>query len=351
MSHFLNRIRQRLPEYPPYYSAPAGNLLRLDQNTNRLGVHPAVVRVKPDLAHANLYPDRDNGPLMDAVAAAFDVDRERLFVGNGSDEVLDVLLRILVEPGGRVATPHPSYSMYPHLCRLSRLEHLRVPYDESFRIEADDMVAAEADLVLIANPDNPTGTLLPRKTLKAVLDRFDGPVVLDEAYADFADQSMLGRLADYENLVVVRTLSKAYGLAGLRVGFGAAHPDVAELVRRAKLPFSVNLASQQYAIAALEDPQPARDGVRVIADERARMAAGLDERGFDVTPSHANFVLTKPPVPAAQLREALRGLGILARTFEHEPVLADRIRFTVGTPEETDRLFRTLDEILKEKTA
>lgn len=348
MTGFLGRVRDLLPEYPPYYAAPAGDLLRLDQNTNRLGVHPAVVRVTPDLSAANLYPDRDNGPLIDAVAEAFDVDRERLFAANGSDEVLDILIRLLTPPGGRVATPHPSYSMYPHLCRFSRVDHIQVPYDADFRLHADDLLAADADLILIANPDNPTGTVLSSKTITRVLDAFDGPVVLDEAYADFAEETFLDRLADHDNLLVVRTLSKAYGLAGLRVGFGAAHPDVAELVRRAKLPFSINLASQQLAIEALKDPQPARDGVRVIADERGRLAAGLEDRGFDVTPSRANFLLTKPPIKPAALRDALRERGILARTFEHEPALADRIRFTVGTTEETNRLFAALDDILKE---
>lgn len=351
MTGFLDRVRDRLPEYPPYYAAPAGDLLRLDQNTNRLGVHPAVVQVSLDLSSANLYPDRDNGPLLDAVAGAFDVDRDRLFAANGSDEVLDILIRLLTPPGGRVATPHPSYSMYPHLCRFSRVEHVKVPYDDEFRLEADDLLAADADLILIANPDNPTGTTLPGKTLHRVLEGFDGPVVLDEAYADFADQSLLDKMDRHDNLIVVRTLSKAYGLAGLRVGFGAAHPDVARLVRRAKLPFSINLASQQLAIAALQDPQPAQDGVRVIADERARLAAGLEQRGFDVTPSRANFLLTKPPMKPDALRNALREQGILARTFEHEPALTDRIRFTVGTTEETDRLLAALDDVLEEATA
>jgi histidinol-phosphate aminotransferase len=346
VSAFLDRVRRRLPDYPPYYDAPVGDLLRLDQNTNRWGPHPAALTRRPAMDAVNLYPQRDNQPLVDALAAAFGVDPAMVFAANGSDEVLDLLLRLLVEPGGRVATPHPSYSMYPHLCRLNRLTHVQVPYDGRFHVTAQALIEADADLVLMANPDNPSGTVLDPAEIGRLVDGFDGPVVVDEAYADYAGSTLLPLVGTKPNLVVTRTLSKAYGLAGLRVGFGAAHPEVAELIRRARVPFAVNHVSQDVAIAAVADPGPAVEGVRRVAAEREKLAASLERLGFSVVPSATNFLLTLPPVRASELEAALRSRGILARTFEHEPALADHVRFTVGTPPENQRLLEALTTII-----
>lgn len=338
--------QRRMGDYPPYYETPAGLYLRLDQNANLMGPNQALGALVPGENSLHLYPSRDNRELQQAAAQAYGVPPDTVFVGNGSDEILDIILRSLVAPGGRVATLRPSYSMYPHLCRLSRLVHAPVPYRDGFRASADDLLAASPDLVLLANPNNPTGTLLPPGFVDELLDRFDGPVVLDEAYGDYANATGLPLVGQASNLVVTRTLSKAAGLAGLRVGFGFAHPDVAELIRRAKLPFAINLLSERLACRALERPDLVRANVAATQDARRLLSRGLERLGFEVVPSFANFVLTRPPVPAARLYEDLRRRGVLARVFPEEPTLAAHIRFTVPDPAATERLLSVLADVM-----
>lgn len=344
---FLESVQRRLPQYPPYYEAPGGQLLRLDQNANLLGPHPAAAEVDLDLTRIHLYPSRDNTPLVDAAAQAFRTDPKSVFVSNGSDEALDIIVRTLVEPGGRVVSPHPSYSMYPHLCRLSRTTYVPVAFDAEFHVGAPALLNAQPDLVLLANPNNPTGTLLDARVVGQVLEGFDGPVVVDEAYAEFSGTSLIPLLPRYPNLVVTRTLSKAVGLAGLRVGFGFAHPDVAELIRRNKIPFSVNLLSERIAIEALRRPEPIERAIRILTQEREALARGLTDLGFRVVPGHANFLLTLPPIPSEELYQALKRRGILARVFPHEPSLRDYVRFTVGRAEDNRRLLEALRSLME----
>jgi histidinol-phosphate aminotransferase len=343
---FLDVVRRRAQDYPPYYEAPAGAHRRYDQNVNLLGAHPAA-RAALAVPDAHLYPHRDNRPLLEALARAFAQPVDRFWVGNGSDEILDLCFRLFAEPGGRVVVPTPTYSMYPHLARLNRLAYVGVPTDPDFQTTADVLLARDPALILVCNPNNPTGTLFDPRLVGELLERFDGPVVVDEAYAEFAGATVLPLVDQFPNLLVVRTLSKAYGLAGLRVGFGVAHADVAELVRRAKPPFSVNLWSERVAIDALGDRSHVDRGLATIARERERLTAGLKRLGFRVWPSHANFVLTVPPIPNEELYDGLRRQGILARLYRHEPSLADAIRFTVGAPEDTDTLLKALERLLR----
>jgi histidinol-phosphate aminotransferase len=344
---FLESVRKRLPDYPAYYEAPAGSLLRLDQNANLIGPPGALLQTPVDLTGLHLYPTRDNTALLDAASRAYGVQPESIVACNGSDEVLDVMIRTLVSPGGRVASPQPSYSMYPHLCRLSRAVYVPVPTDSDFQVSANSLLAAKPDLVLIASPNNPTGTVVEGAVVEQVLEAFDGPVIVDEAYAEFGETNLLPLLGRFENLLICRTLSKAAGLAGLRVGFGFANPAVAELLRRNKLPFSVNLLSERLAVRALASLEQTQPAVHLIQRERERVCQRLAQLGFGVVPSRANFVLTRPPIARDLLLEALKRNGILARVFPSDPALAPYIRFTIGRPQDNDRLMGALQEILR----
>jgi histidinol-phosphate aminotransferase len=342
---FLDAVRRRTEDYPPYYEAPAGPHKRYDQNVNLLGPHPAV-RESVRTEDAHLYPNRDNKPLLDALAHAFQLPADHFWVGNGSDEILDLLFRLFLEPGQRLVVPTPSYSMYPHLARLSRVAYVAVATNDDFQITASKLLAHKPDLVLVCNPNNPTGTLFDPRLVGELLESFEGPVVVDEAYAEFAGASVLPLVDRFPNLIVTRTLSKAYGLAGLRVGFGVGHPAVAELVRRAKPPFAVNVLSEQIAVRALRDRTHVETAIATIVRERERLAQGLASLGFRVWPSHANFLLTLPPIGCEDLHERLKQKGILVRLYRHEPALRDHVRFTVGSAADTHLLLTTLEEIL-----
>lgn len=342
----LDVIRRRLPDYPPYYEAPGGQLLRMDQNVNLLGPHPAV-RTPVDLSQAHLYPTRDNSTILQALAKTYGLTEKHYFVANGSDEVLDWFVRVLLPPGGRLVTPTPTYGYYSNLARTNRVALIPAPRDAEFHFTADSILAQNPGLILIANPNNPTGTFVDPMVIGQLLKGFDGPVLLDEAYAEFAQTSLLPMIERHPNLLVARTLSKAYGLAGLRVGFGAAHPDVAELVRRAKHPFSLNIHSEAVAVRALADPKPVHQAVEQIGRERTRLQRALGDLGFRVVPSQANFLLTLPPIPSEELYDKLRQAGILARIFPQDPALRDYLRFTIGQPEQNGRLLEAIRSVLE----
>lgn len=347
---FLDTVRRRAGDFPPYYEAPAGTHKRYDQNVNLLGPHPAV-RESLRLDDAHLYPHRDNRPLMESIGAAFGLTPDHFWVGNGSDEVLDLAIRLFLEPGQRLVVPTPSYSMYPHLARLNRVEYVGVATNDQFQTTASKLLAAKPDLILVCNPNNPTGTLFDPRLVGELLESFEGPVLVDEAYAEFSGTTLLPLVDRFPNLLISRTLSKAYGLAGLRIGFGAAHPEVADFVRRAKPPFSVNVASERVAGRALKDRTHVEHAIATIARERERLAAGLKELGFHVVPSHANFLLTLPPIPCEELYARLKEKNVLARLYRHEPALRDHVRFTVGTAADTHGLLEALGLILDGRTS
>jgi len=230
------------------------------------------------------------------------------------------------------------------------MRHVEVPLRAGFaELDVQAILAAKPRIVLIASPNNPTGNRFPTGQVQQLIDEVDGVVVVDEAYVEFAGAkaSFLPRIEAHDNLVVLRTFSKAYGLAGLRVGWLAANRDLMAKLRVVKPPFNLGTLPERAAIAALDQQEWVDAGVRTVRAERERMRTKLKALGFRVHPTDANFLLTDPPIDAGELLLALRRKGILARTFPNSPPVRHCIRFTVGRAEHTDRLVMALQEILK----
>jgi histidinol-phosphate aminotransferase len=303
----------------------------------------------------NQYPTRDATQLLDALAASFtkrgfDLKPENFVAGNGGDEVLDLAFKAFVDEGDRVAVLDPSYSFYTYYVTLYDAEPVPVALDERFRF-ASASVPRDLKLAIICSPNNPTGNLMPRDEVVAVVERGDCMVLVDEAYVEFADEKngLVPLVDDHANLIVLRTFSKVYALAGARVGYAIAAPETAELLRRVKPPFNVNVLSEFLAVEALKDPAFREATLKTIKAEKPKLAASLEERGFRVFPSDANFLLTVPPGKwtGPKVNAELRKKGIAARTFEHTPRLRDTIRFTVGTAEQNAELLVALASIVK----
>lgn len=339
----------------PYYKAPEEPLLRMDQNTNILGVNPVTERLG-DLPRerVNQYPTRDNDALLEALAASFTgrgftLAADHFVVGNGGDEVLDLVFKAFVAERDRVVVLDPSYSLYQYYVTLYGAETAPVALDERFQFRAES-VPRHAKLSVLCSPNNPTGNRMPRDELVELVKRGDGIVLADEAYVEFAgeEHSLVPLVDDHPNLVVLRTFSKVYGLAGARVGYGIAHPETIGLLRRVKPPFNVNVISEHLAIQALGESKFREQTLATVARERPKLAKALAARGFRVFPSDANFLLTVPPGSwdGPQVRAALRKRGIAARTFESTPRLRDTIRFTLGTAEQNERLIDAVDALL-----
>lgn len=340
----------------PYYKAPEEPLLRMDQNTNILGVNPVMDRLAQfPQERVNQYPTRDADELLAALAAAFvargfDLAPGNFVAGNGGDEVLDLVFKAFVGEGDRVALLDPSYSFYAYYVTLYDAEPVPVALDERF-VFASTAVPRDLKLAIVCSPNNPTGNLMPRGEVVALVERGDCMVLVDEAYVEFADEknSVVPLVNDHPNLVVLRTFSKVYGLAGARVGYAVAAAETAELLRRVKPPFNVNVLSEFLAVEALTDAAFRESTLRTTRAEKPGLARGLEALGFRVFPSDANFLLTVPPGAwnGPKVNAELRKKGIAARTFEHVPRLRDAIRFTVGTAAQNARLLTALDAIVK----
>lgn len=355
----LDRRRERVSgwtrpavrEMRPYYKAPVGgDPLRLDQNTNLDGPNPALAKVDPTALDVTLYPSRDADDLRAALARWHGIGAEHFVVGNGSDECLDLVTKAFTVPGQTLTTPWPSYSLYPFYARLQDLRMERVPLRGHWRLDVDAVLRTRAAVTLLATPNNPTGTRFPVGDVEAVLEGSDGVVVVDEAYVEYAglQHSLLGRVDEYDNLLVMRTWSKAYGLAGLRAGYLAGNPELVERLLLVKPPFNLNLYTERVAIAALDEQEWLDRHVAGVREGREQVHAGVRALGFEPYDSAANFVLARSPLPPAHVVDGLRRRHVLIRHFPGVPGLDEMVRFGVGRPEHTERLLAALREVLEE---
>lgn len=326
--------------YIPGEQPAAGEWLKLNTNESPL---PPSPRVAPAVAKAaaslHLYPDPRGEPLRSALAHHHGVAPEQVHLGNGADEVLDTALRAFVEPGQVVVHTSPTYSLLPVLVRLLGARSEVVA-------GADDLAAlrAEAPLRFVVNPLAPTGAWVEPEALLGALDGAPGVTVVDEAYADFAPASCLPLAAGREGWLVVRTFSKSYALAGLRVGYAVGSPHLVADLAAVAPSYPVDRCALAGALAALEDEEHHRRIVDTVLTERARLDAALRAAGWEVVPSQANFIFARPPGGGARVAAALREQGILVRRFEVEN-LQDYLRITVGTAGATDRLLDALRQL------
>jgi histidinol-phosphate aminotransferase len=339
----------------------------LKLNTNECAFPPSP-RVMETLARIaddslRLYPDPVARRLRETAAALYGVGADQVLAGNGSDDCLTILYRAFLQPGDRVTCPSPTYGLYDTLATLQGGRLHTVPYRRvGRRWELPDEIAdAAAKMIIVANPNNPSATLAAIDDLRRLCARARGIVVVDEAYIDFATgagapASMLPLLREHENLIVLRTFSKSYSLAGARLGllFGAP-PLVAQLMK-VKDSYNVNVLSQALGIAALEDRDHHRALIARTLDQRARLESGLAALGFTWPESGANFLLCQPPgagavgvagagATAEAIYLGLKRQGILVRWWNH-PELRDHLRVTVGTAEQVDRLLAALRGLL-----
>jgi histidinol-phosphate aminotransferase len=266
-----------------------------------------------------------------------------VIAGNGSDDILQIALRTYCGPGDVLASPDPTYSLYPILAELGDVRFVTVPWAAGWTLPADALLATGARAIFFANPNAPSGTSVSASEVSALASRTDALVLVDEAYVDFADADCLPLVREHGNVLISRTLSKGYGLAGLRFGYAVGHPSIIEQMTKVKDSYNCDAIAIAAACAALEDRDYARDQWTRVRGERARMTAELGRRGFAVIPSQGNFVLATVPggEQARRLYEALKQKGILVRFFD-KPGLDDKLRITIGTPDENDALLAAL---------
>lgn len=337
---------QHMHGYVPGEQPQDQQYIKLNSNENP---YPPSPRVREALQRAigedlRLYPDPVANRLRDTAAAVYGLRREQILVGNGSDDLLTMLMRTCVGPGDRVAYPVPTYTLYDELVTMQDGHIVHVPFPADFSLPPE-LGESDAKLTILCHPNAPSGTLTPLAHVEELARRVKGMLVIDEAYIDFADETALSLVHKYDHVVILRTFSKSFSLAGMRIGLAFGHPDFMRELMKVKDSYNVNRLSIVAAVAALEDYTWMRQHVEKIRATRTRVSAALREFGYVVYDSHANFVLArKPGISQAPIHEGLKARGILIRYFS-SPTLADCIRVTVGTDEEIDRLVSALDQL------
>ena len=297
------------------------------------------------------YPDPLQQGVKQRLAAIKGVRPEQIFLGNGSDEPIDLLLRAFCEPRrDHVLTMPPTYGMYQVSADINQVKVVPVPLSDQFQINLSDTMSAlrpGSKLIFICSPNNPSGNLLSAKAIQAILAKAPGLVVLDEAYIDFApDASWLSRLDEHPNLVVLQTFSKAWGMAGLRLGAAYAHPEIVEVLNKIKPPYNLNSLTQEKALEALEQVEQKDQMVQDILAQRAPLAQALAELAIveQVYPSDANFLLVKVDDADRRYQELVQH-GTIVRNRSRVTLCENCLRITVGTPEENELLLRQLADL------
>ncbi|MBW3128199.1 histidinol-phosphate transaminase [Hymenobacter profundi] len=345
-----NLVRPNIRAMKPYSSArdefQGEAQVMLDANENSLG--------SAGPASFNRYPDPLQRQVKAELAKLKGVEPAQIFLGNGSDEAIDLLVRLTCTPGqDRILILPPTYGMYEVAANLNDVALERHPLTLDFQLSPElieGIVASDAKLVFLCSPNNPTGNLLRAEDIEQVLRGFRGLVVVDEAYADFAAApSWTTRLAEFPNLVVLQTFSKAWGLAGLRLGMAFASPDIIGYLNKIKPPYNISEATQQHALAALQDAPRFEAMKQELLQGRDWLAQQLPtlEIVESVFPSDANFLLARFRPDATAVYDYLLGKGIVVRNRTTQPGCAGTLRLTVGTPQENEALLAALQEYPK----
>ncbi|MFS8111656.1 histidinol-phosphate transaminase [Rhizobium jaguaris] len=352
MSRFWSPIVHSLTPYVAGEQPVISGLVKLNTNESPYGPSPlaleAISQATADTLR--LYPDPTARDLRAAIAESFGLDANEVFVGNGSDEVLAHTFQGLLNHDGPLLFPDITYSFYPTYCRLYGIAFQQIPVDGEMWVRLDDY-RRPCGAIILPNPNAPTGIGLPLAEIESLLrDHPDQVVVIDEAYVDFGGESAVPLVRRYPNLLVIQTLSKSRGLAGLRVGFAVGQRPLIEALERVKDSFNsypLDRLALAGALAAWKDREWFERHRDLIVASRQRLAAALRELGFEVLPSSANFLFARHPGKVgAVLAGELRSRKILVRRFSAARI-EDFLRISIGTDEECDRLLAALGEILQ----
>ncbi|GIW82292.1 MAG: histidinol-phosphate aminotransferase [Gemmatales bacterium] len=334
--------------YTPGEQPRDGNYIKLNTNENPYPPSPrALAAIRECAADDRLrrYPDPLGTAFRQAASRVLDVDPDAILIGNGSDDILTITTRAFVPEGGTMAAPTPSYILYRTLAQIQGASLEEIPFSDTWQ-PPSPWPAADANLSVLPNPNSPTGTMVSLSNLKRLACECNGPLIIDEAYADFAEYNALTLLAEHKNVVITRTLSKSYALAGIRFGFAIADPALVREFTKVKDSYNCDMISLAAATAAIEDQAYMREIRRKIIATRERLFQELVHLGFEVLPSQANFLWCRSrKQPVKPLYEELKRRLILVR-YMHFEGYGDGLRITVGTDDECDRLLAELRKIV-----
>ncbi|HEV7989958.1 MAG TPA: histidinol-phosphate transaminase [Candidatus Binataceae bacterium] len=341
---FRKAIHKMAPYVPGEQPRPGQRLVKLNTNENPYPPSPRVIKAVANAALGQalrLYPAPQADAFIAAAARRYGFAERMIVAGNGSDELLAMLFRATLGPGDRVAWATPTYSLYDTLAAVQEARVIAPPFGPDFELPLEALARARARLTIVCNPNSPSGTLTPRRTLARLARLLDGRLLaIDEAYVDFAENNALDLVQRLPNVLVLRSLSKSYSLAGMRLGLCFAHPEIIEQLGKVKDSYNLSRLAIAAGAAALDDNAWMLRNVERIKRTRAAATRRLLKMGFAVPPSSANFVLARMPGrDLGPMAAGLRKRDVLVRHFRAWP---DAIRISIGTPAEMAALFEAL---------
>jgi histidinol-phosphate aminotransferase len=348
----MNYFRQSIHEmsgYVPGEQPPLGTkIIKLNSNENPYPPSPKALKVLQEIDPEMLrrYPDPTGKSFRIAASKALGVPDDWIAVGNGSDDLLNLIVRAVGEAGKPVVCPSPTYVLYRTLAQIQDAKFVEVPYPDDYKLPVDWLIAARGAVTFVASPNSPSGTAISVADLEKLAQELSGILVIDEAYVDFAENDALDLTINYSNVIVVRTLSQGDSLAGLRLGFAIANPTLLAELNKIKDSYNVDAIAYAVAASAIADSDHKTANADKIKASRAKLAVSFKELGFEVWPSQTNFLLVRPPNgDAERIYQTLKERGILIRYF-NQPRLDDKLRISIGTEEQNQILLKTLKEIL-----
>jgi len=341
-------VRKHLRNFEAYSSARSlyKQGIFMDANENSLG---SVVSSSCS-SELNNYPDPKSENLRKALEQFLNISEENIFTGSGSDEIIDLLIRLFVEQDEEIIIIEPTYGMYKVSAVVAGVKVKSLLLTPEFQIDTPKLlseVSEKTKIIFLCSPNNPTGNIIPREEVETICKGFTGIVVVDEAYIEFSsEQSLVDMVPKIENLVVLRTFSKAWGLAGIRVGYAIGQGEIVQYLDKIKLPYNLNRISSNLAIEALNNEKKMLEFKTEILAEKERLERDLTELGFKIFPSEANFLLVTYPNASGIAKKLATEYGIIIRDFGSKPLLTDCVRISIGTPEQNTLLITSLKKIV-----
>jgi histidinol-phosphate aminotransferase len=348
-SYFRPSVAAMTGYIPGEQPKPGTPIIKLNTNENPYPPSPQAIAVLRNLDSEWLrrYPDPYANEFRHAVSEVLDVPSDWIIVSNGSDDLLNLVVRACAERDRRVVYPTPTYVLYRTLSEMQPAERVEIPYNAEFHLPIASLVAAKGAVTLIATPNSPSGHSVPLADLRQLAAQVSGVLVIDEAYVDFADSTALPLVQEFEHIIIIRTLSKGYSLAGLRLGFGIAHPNLLSGLFKVKDSYNIDAIACLVGAAAIRDQAYKNECAEKVKASRTKLALDLKQLGFRLWDSQTNFLLIQPPNHnAEEIYLSLKSRGILVRYFK-QPGLDDKLRITVGTDEQNQLLLQALISLTK----
>ena len=335
---------------PPSYRTLPPGIIRMNDNSNLFMPNPVAEKVSDefDFDMLSQYPSIFADDLRAAIGDKFGVDPSQVIVGNGSDEMIDLAVKAYIGPRDRVVVPVPTFEMYSMYAEIAGAQIMECPLRKNtFQLDVNLILSSDPKMVFLSSPNNPTGNSFKRQDIMRVVQESDAIVVLDEAYCDFSEGgSCINFSKKLGNLIILKTLSKAYALPGLRVGFCIGSKEVIEPMAAANAPFRLNRFSEKVAIEALADDAFVRKTARMAKEEREWVSAELKKLGATVFPSETNFLLFRPPVPVKTLIKGMLKGGIAIRDCSNQPMLENCARVTFGRREVNRKFIESANRLM-----